>query len=207
MDKPTLYFEKQVIFAYPFLLSIKKQKIMKKSSFTAMIIVFLVAVIIYIVCTNTKISIFISLIPTIIIVIIAWLVLFKRGKFNKNIVVEKEEKQKQQALQDLVTTYGNPDDIIVTDATRGDEIDGVILAYDKGGRDGKGFFVCNGIVIGKASITDITFNNNFGTAFGLPDEFQVVISTNEENHPKCFIRAGNDIETAKGIIMQIKSHL
>ena len=95
----------------------------------------------------------------------------------------------------------------MTDVTRGNEIEGVVLVYDKGGRDGKGFFICNGNVIDKASITDITFNNNFGSAFGIPDEFQVVLSTNEEHHPKLYLRAGNDIANANEIIKQIKSHL
>ena len=181
---------------------------MKKSSFTALIIVILVAIIIYMVFIDTEIAILISLIPTIIIVVIAWVVLFRRGRCHKDVVVEEMEGQKQQSIQDLIATYGTPDETIVTDATRGNEIDGVVLTYDKGGRDDKGFFICNGNVINKTSITDITFNNNFGTAFGLPDEFQVVISTNEDsNCQKFYIRAGNAIDTAKDIIIQIKSHL
>ena len=179
---------------------------MKKSSFSAMLIIILVAVIIYLVCTGAKAII---VIPAIIFTIIACALLTRLGKCEKVFVVVEEEpkQQKQQTLQDLIDTYGTPDDIIVTDATRGNETDGVVLAYDKGGSDGKGFFVCNGKVLDKSSITNITFNNNFGTAFGLPDEFQIVVTTNEENLPKCFIRAGNDIDTAKDIIKQMKAHL
>lgn len=175
---------------------------MKKYVYPAMLIVILVAIIIYLASTGTGTKI---IIPTIIFAVIACALLTKRCRPPKDTVIREERKQK--TLQDLIYIHGNPDEVIVTDATRGNEIDGVVLAYNKGGLDNKGFLVCNGKVVDKKSITDITFNNNYGTAFGLPDEFQVVLSTNEESRPKIHIRAGNDIDTAKEIVTQLKSQL
>lgn len=175
---------------------------MKRFAYPAMIIIFLVAIIIYAVCTETKAVI---IIPIIIIGIIVCAFLIARGKGPDDNLIEEEPQQK--TLQYLIDSYGSPDEIIVTDVTRGNEIDGAVLVYKNGGRHGKGFLVYNGYEIDMESITDITFHNNFGTAFGLPDEFQVVITTNDENLPKIYIRAGNDIEMVKDIVTQMKSLL
>ena len=183
---------------------------MKKYTYPALFIIILVAIIVYMACTRKEWALHLNAtiaatIPIVIIAIIICVFIFRRCKGPKDTIIEDEKEQ--QTLQDLIATYGTPDDIIVTDATRGNEIEGAILAYDKGGRSGKGFFVCNGFVLDKDSITDITFNNNFGTAFGLPDEFQLVVSTNEESRPKVYIRGGNDIDMVKDIVTQMKSHL
>lgn len=175
---------------------------MKKYIYPTFFIVILVAIIVYLVCSGARTAI---LIPIVIFAIIFCAFLFKRCKEPQDNLIEEE--QPQQTLQDLIASYGTPDEIIVTDATRGNEIQGAVLVYNKGGNKGNGFFVCNGEVLDKDSITDITFNNNFGTAFGLPDEFQVVISTNMESHPKVYVRGGNDIEMVNEIVTQMKSYL
>ena len=165
-----------------------------------MTIIIILAIIIYLACIGKEVFIY----PLVFLAIIACAILFKRCKEPEDVIVEEEH---HQTLQNLIDSYGQPADIIVTDVTRGNETDGAVLVYDKGGRQGKGFLVCNGTQIDKDDITDVTFHNKFGTAFGLPDEFQVVLSTNDENQPLIGIRAGNDINTAKEIIAQIKSHL
>lgn len=174
---------------------------MKKYVYPAMFFVIVMAVIIYLVCIGTGTAV---IIPVIILALIACAFLFKRCKEPEDTIIEE---QQQQTLQDLISTYGTPDDIIVTDVTRGNDIDGAVLVYDKGGRHGKGFLVYNGTEIDKDCITDITFHNKYGTAFGLPDEFQMVLSTNDVSQPKFCIRAGNDIDMVKDIVMQLKSHL
>ena len=179
-----------------------KRHDMKKFVYPAMLFIILMAIIIYLASIGTGMAI---LIPIIIVAVIALAFLFVRCKGPESDTLEDEPRQ--QTIQDFITTYGQPDDILVTDVTRGNEADGSVLIYDKGGKQGNGFLVYNGIVIDKDSITDITFHNKFGTAFGLPDEFLVVVSTNDESQPKVYIRAGNDIDMAKETITQIKSHL
>ena len=173
---------------------------MKKYVYPAMSIIFLVAIISYLASAGYGMGI-ILLISFALLIMCAYLI--KQCKVPKdNIIVEE---QTQQTLQDLINTYGTPDEIIVTDVTRGNEIDGAVLVYNMGGRHGKGFLVCNGAEIDKENITDITFHNKYGTAFGLPDEFHVVVSTNDERQPKFYIRAGNDLEMVKDIVAQMKS--
>lgn len=179
-----------------------KRHDMNKFVYPAMLFIILMAVIIYLASIGTGMAI---LVPIIIVAIIALAFLFVRCKGPENETLEEEPQQ--QTIQDYITAYGQPDDILVTDVTRGNEPDGAVLIYDKGGKQGNGFLVYNGAVIDKDSITDITFHNKFGTAFGLPDEFLVVLSTNDESQQKVYIRAGNDIDMAQETISLIKSHL
>ena len=169
---------------------------MKKLAYP-IIVIFLLAIAALAIYTQSGLLL---LIPVAVIVCFF---LFGRCKSHP----EATDLSEQQTLKDLIATYGEPDEIIVTDATRGSEAEGALLVYDKGGKQDKGFFVYENHVIDKESITDITFNNSCGTAFHLPDDFQVVISTNDERQPKIHIRAGNDISIVQEIILQMKSCL
>lgn len=60
-----------------------------------------------------------------------------------------------QVWQDVLDRYGNPDVVVVVDASRGNEPDGAVLVYDAGGMDGGGFFVYDGMVVSKKSVADV----------------------------------------------------
>ena len=102
-------------------------------------------------------------------------------------------------IQTITDTYGTPDDIIVVNPTRGNELDGVVLVYDE-----KGFLYYNGILLNKNEITDISFFNA-ATPYMLND-YQIVIKTNSERYPSLYISAGNDLGWAKDVYAQIKIH-
>jgi len=142
------------------------------------------------------VSLFIT-IPVAIIVGIAMIIYDKR-------LADNAVPTTSSTLQDSVGTYGEPDDIIVTDATRSDEADGTLLVYHTGGRDNRGRLVYNGVCISLADITDVTFHNKFGTAFGLPDEYEIVISTTDADHPKLSVCAGRDLSLTKDSVKEIE---
>lgn len=102
-------------------------------------------------------------------------------------------------IQTITDTYGTPDDIIVVNPTRGSELDGVILVYDK-----KGFLYINGIILNKDEITDISF---FNSAIPyMANDYQIVIKTSSERYPSVYLSVGNDLGWAKDLYVQIKTH-
>ena len=117
------------------------------------------------------------------------------------------EKSPLTSLQQVVDNYGTPDDVIVTDVMRANEMDGVVLDYHHGGHGGKGFWVYDGTPIDKDDIVDLTFHNKFGTAFGIPDDYQIVISTTDEQRQKIYVRAGCDMELAKEILQKMEKSI
>ena len=93
-----------------------------------------------------------------------------------------------------------PSDTILVNPTRGSEPAGVILVYDV-----EGFFVYDGIVIRKADIVDITFNNA-ATPYK-PNDYQVIIATRNPAYPLIKIPVGVDSGWAMEVVAQIKQHL
>ena len=107
-----------------------------------------------------------------------------------------------QVWQDVLDRYGNPDVVVVVDASRGNEPDGAVLVYDAGGMDGGGFFVYDGMVVSKKSVADVTFHNA-----ALPyvaNAYYVVVSTKGEKAKKIHIYAGNDVIWAREVCEEIK---
>ena len=85
---------------------------MNKFVYPAMLFIILMAVIIYLASIGTGMAI---LVPIIIVAIIALVFLFMRCKGPENETIE--EVPRQQTIQDYITAYGQPDDILVTDVT------------------------------------------------------------------------------------------
>jgi hypothetical protein len=102
-------------------------------------------------------------------------------------------------IQTVTDTYGTPDDIIIVDPTRGNELEGVILVYDK-----KGFLYINGIILNKNEVTDISFFNAANPY--MANEYQIVIKTTSERYPSVYISAGYELGWAKELYVQIKTH-
>ena len=110
-----------------------------------------------------------------------------------------EKNINTQTLDELIARYGDPDDFVLLDATRGNEAVGVLLVYDAAG-----FFVVNGEKIRKSDIIDVTWNNIAIPYF--PNEYQVVIKTKEADEP-LRLHAGNDGKWVMQVVEQIVYHL
>ena len=98
----------------------------------------------------------------------------------------------------LTAQYGQPEDVILLDATRANEAMGVILVY-------KNFFVVEGRRLDKDTITDITFNN-CGTPYAR-DEYQVIIDTNSPEDGYIHVKTGYDATWTKEVTEDIKKNL
>lgn len=104
----------------------------------------------------------------------------------------------RNSLDVSLSSYGEPDDIIVVDPTKMNEATGSILVYHS-----KRTLVYNNIVINKKAIADITFHN-IAIPY-TPDIYEIVIKTTLKDHPEIFIRSGPDISWTQDVLMQIKS--
>lgn len=106
-------------------------------------------------------------------------------------------KPYEQTVDDLTAQYGEPEDVILVNATRANEALGVILAY-------KDFLVVEGRRIAKSNITGVTFNNS-GTPYA-PGEYQVVIAT-KQGQDYLHVNAGYDAAWTKDVAELIKKNL
>ena len=131
----------------------------------------------------------------VLLLIFAGFLVSARPK-NTNLIPD----QVSENIQTVTDTYGTPDDIIIVNPTRGNELDGVVLVYDE-----KGFLYYNGILLNKNEITDVSFFNAANPY--MANDYQVVIKTTSERYPSVYISAGNELGWAKDLSTQIKSHL
>lgn len=115
---------------------------------------------------------------------------------------DSRNSEEGQVWQDVLDKYGNPDVVIVVDASRGNEPDGSVLVYDAGGMDGGGFFVNDGMAVDKKSVADVTFHNA-----ALPyvaNAYYIVVSIKDDKEKKIHIYAGKDVIWAREVCEEIK---
>ena len=105
-------------------------------------------------------------------------------------------KPYEQTVAELTAEYGEPDDVILVNATRANEALGVILVYAD-------FLIVEGRRMAKADITDVTFNNS-GTPYA-PGEYQVVIATATDGCRR--ISVGYDAAWAGDVAELIRKNL
>ncbi len=106
-------------------------------------------------------------------------------------------KPYELGVDDLTAQYGEPDDVILVNATRANEAMGVILVY-------KDFIVVEGRRVEKCDITGVTFNNS-GTPYAR-GEYQVIIDV-RQGQDYLHVNAGYDAAWAKDVAELIKKNL
>lgn len=110
--------------------------------------------------------------------------------------------EEEQAWRDVLDEYGNPDVVVIVDASRGNEPNGAVLVYDAGGMDNEGFFVYDGVAVDKKSVVDVTFHN--AAMPYVANAYYIVISIKDDNERKIQIYAGNDVMWAREVCEEIK---
>ena len=159
------------------------------------IVLGVIAVALLVLYTTTMSNAFL---PLIIIIVFA---LFSAIVFNEFIHWRRgneEAKPFVRTVDDLTAEFGQPEDVIIVDATRVNEALGVILAY-------KDFFIVEGRRIEKSDIKGVTFNNS-GTPY-TPSEYQVIIAAGQTQGDYVHVNAGYDAAWAKDVVEQIKHNL
>ncbi len=111
---------------------------------------------------------------------------------------DDEVKPYEKTVDDLTAEYGEPEDVILLNATRANEALGVILVY-------KDYFIVEGRRIEKGDITGVTFNNS-GTPYA-PGEYQVIIAVGPRQGDYIHINTGYDAAWTSDVVDLIKSNL
>ena len=106
-------------------------------------------------------------------------------------------KPHELTVDELTAEYGEPDDVILVNATRANEAMGVILVF-------KDFFVVEGRRIEKRDITGVTFNNS-GTPYAR-GEYQVIIDI-KQGQDYLHVNAGYDAAWTKDVAEEIKKNM
>ena len=105
-------------------------------------------------------------------------------------------KSQPKTIDDLIAQFGEPDDIVLLDATRGNDPDYVVLCYDKS-------LIINGIEIKKSDIAEITFNN--AAVAYMPNDYQIIVVPVDPQQPFIHLRVGLDGTRAMQITEQLKA--
>lgn len=109
---------------------------------------------------------------------------------------DNHDTVKLMTIDDAHTEFGEPDDIIVADATRANEAAGCILVYKQ-----KRALVIGGEPISMDDITDVT-SVNTATPYTV-GQYQVVFTTKRADRQYIRLDVGMDAEWARNVAMQV----
>ena len=104
------------------------------------------------------------------------------------------------SVEEVEQKYGEPDDVVVLDASRANELPALIL-----------FYPANDVVVVageelKLSNLVSVMPKNMATPYTV-DEYAVIVSTNDPNRPIIQLRVGYDGGLAREIATQIDTHI
>lgn len=111
---------------------------------------------------------------------------------------DSSESRKNKTVDELIAKYGDPDDIILLDASRGNEAEGVVLVYDS-------MMIINGEKINKSDISEVTFKN--AAIAYLPDDYQVILISKNPKIPQIQLHVGYERKWAMKVVEQLQHHV
>ena len=111
---------------------------------------------------------------------------------------DSSESRKNKTVDELIAKYGDPDDIILLDASRGNEAEGIVLVYDS-------TMIINGEKINKSDISEVTFKN--AAIAYLPDDYQVILISKNPKIPPIQLHVGYERKWAMKIVEQLQHHV
>ena len=111
---------------------------------------------------------------------------------------DSSESRKNKTVDELIAKYGDPDDIILLDASRGNEVDSVVLVYNS-------TMMINGEKINKSDISEVTFKN--AAIAYLPDDYQVILISKNPKIPQIQLHVGYERKWAMKVVEQLQHHV
>lgn len=129
--------------------------------------------------------------------VVGWFLDLLAKKTNDENETPYFEKRQSETIEQMARTYGDPDDIIIVNATRANETDGAVLVYQK-----ERFLVAAGVKVHFSDVVEITFHND-QHVYAMPD-YVVVITTHLKDHETICLSAGQDVEWAGNVVAEIK---
>ena len=114
---------------------------------------------------------------------------------------EKREPPKVMyaTIEDVESKYGEPDDVVVLDASRANELPCLVLFYSA-----QDVMIAAGEELRISDMTSV-MPKNMATPYTI-DEWAVIINTKNPQHPNIHLRVGYDAGLAREIAEQIYAH-
>ena len=166
---------------------------MKKNRFVSLIIVAALCVVVLALASFT-----LSFATTVGLMVVLIVLLFFIGKGKKRHIADASG---EPCMQKLTDRYGLPDDTLITNPARGNELEGCMLVYRE-----KGMFVINGREIKKSDITDYALKNDATTPY-FPADYYLRITTTLDDCPMLSVSVGNEISWAEQVLMLFKEEM
>lgn len=115
--------------------------------------------------------------------------------------MEKREPPKviYANTEEVELKYGEPDDVVVLDASRANELSALILFYTT-----QDVMIVEGEELKISDMIDVV-PKNMATPYTI-DEYAVIINTKNPQHPTIHLRVGYDAGLAREIAEQIYAH-
>ncbi|MBQ6162470.1 MAG: hypothetical protein IJK21_07490 [Prevotella sp.] len=153
------------------------------------------------------------ILPALAIILLAvfggpWLLLLfiaiPLGMFVANYMVKRDEavdpRHTYSTLDEVTTLYGEPDDVVVLDATRANELTALILFYDT-----RGIAIVDSHEIAINDITGVA-PKNLAIPY-MPDDYGIVLSTSLPVCSTIQLSVAGEMGFAQEIASQIATHL
>ena len=121
-----------------------------------------------------------------LITVFAWIV--------KRRTEHEPEANVQVSVDDYIAQHGEPEAMVLLDATRSNELNAVVLVYDHE-------LVVNGESIDRAAVTDVTFNNASNPYVNC--DYQMVLTTTLPDNPVVRTPIGSDAGWASEVTRQL----
>lgn len=101
-------------------------------------------------------------------------------------------------LDEIIKTYGEPDDAVICDPTRGNEAEGMVLIYSSATEP---FIIYEDTKLPIKDIIDVTVKN-VAIAY-LPNDYSLLVSTTDEKRQNLRIHTGTDAMWAEDVCKQL----
>lgn len=135
-----------------------------------------------------------GILALVLIVLLGAFIFFVRARSGR----ESSETPTETTVEDYVNTHGEPEDVIVLDVTRNNELAAVILVYDHE-------IIVDGNPVQRDKITNVTFYNAANPYVN--SEYLLVITTSLPECPTIETPAGSDAKLASDAATRLAGHL
>ena len=121
--------------------------------------------------------------------------------YIRNVKNKVEGPNSELNIEGLTEKYGTPDDTIIANPTRGNEVEGCILVY----REAQ-LMIINGLEVKKSEITDCVLKND-GVNPYMPADYQLRLTTTLKDYPTLSVSLGNEISWAEQVLLEFQKEI
>lgn len=121
-----------------------------------------------------------------------------RKNSDKDLAAFTAQKDEPDTVDDYVAAHGEPEALVVLDATRSNELNSVVLVYENE-------LVVNGEPIERSKVTNVTFNNANNPYVNC--DYQLVLTTTIPDKPTVKTPVGSDSQWASEVATQLAEYI